>query len=370
VAAGSNGSATLASAELYNPWANTWSAINALLAARQAHSATLLPDSRVLVVGGYGLAGAPLKSAEIYDPATDAWSAAASLATARASHTATLLPNGSVLVTDGSDASGAALSNGGIYDPASDRSSRTGPLMAARTYHSAVLLPSGKVLIAGGESSPAGFLDTSELFSRSLRPAAAWRPVVTAAPSISLGSALTISGRLFSGLSEASGGNGVQNSSTNHPIAVLQSLGNEQRRILGASDSVAWSSAQLTTAPIADFPAGPARLTVVVNGIPSVTRAVGVSRAPSTVALTTTPDPSQVAQAVTLTASVTGVSPTGTVQFKDGTARIGIPVALSGGVATLSKVFASAGDHQISAVYSGDMNNLPVTSGVVTQTVK
>ena len=61
------------------------------------HTATLLPNGKVLVAGGYAERSS-LSSAELYDPATGTWSSTGSLGTARSSHTATLLPNGKVLV--------------------------------------------------------------------------------------------------------------------------------------------------------------------------------------------------------------------------------------------------------------------------------
>jgi hypothetical protein len=68
----------------------------------------LLPDGRVLVTGGARLwgtswddPGAILSSVELYDPASDTWSALPPLQQARAEHTATLLPDGRVFVAGG-----------------------------------------------------------------------------------------------------------------------------------------------------------------------------------------------------------------------------------------------------------------------------
>jgi hypothetical protein len=71
-----------------------------------------------------------------------------SLATARDSYTATLLPNGKVLVAGGFDGSGPSTS-AELYNPASGTWMTTGSLGAARYNHTAVLLPNGKVLVAG-----------------------------------------------------------------------------------------------------------------------------------------------------------------------------------------------------------------------------
>ncbi len=72
---------------------------------RISHSATLLFDGRVLVTGGFDGSNPPrccvMASAELYNPATGRWSSAAGMAVDRRDHTATLLPDGKVLVTGG-----------------------------------------------------------------------------------------------------------------------------------------------------------------------------------------------------------------------------------------------------------------------------
>ena len=73
-------------------------------ARQDSHTLTLLPDGRVLVVGGFaGNWQNPVAEAEQWDPVADSFSAAATLAEARGAHTATLLQDGTVLVAGGWD---------------------------------------------------------------------------------------------------------------------------------------------------------------------------------------------------------------------------------------------------------------------------
>jgi len=84
----------------------SWISTGDLNTARHLHTATLLSDGKVLVVGGRNGTGDTantLDSAELYDPATGTWSVTGNLNWARSWHTATLLPNGKVLVAGGLD---------------------------------------------------------------------------------------------------------------------------------------------------------------------------------------------------------------------------------------------------------------------------
>src|SRR5687767_7223567 len=71
--------------------------VGALAVPRKDHTATLLTDGRVLILGGQSAAG-ELASAELYDPATRTFSSAGSMSAPRVRHAATLLPSGKVLI--------------------------------------------------------------------------------------------------------------------------------------------------------------------------------------------------------------------------------------------------------------------------------
>ena len=134
---------------------------------RYGHTATLLPNGKVLVAGGIGFGTIYLSIAEIYDPSNGTWTAAGTMGTARAFHTATLLPDGRLLVAGGRSASTVVVSNADIYDPSSGTWTATGSLGTARALHVASLLPDGKVLVAGGQSGRNAAFSDVEIYDPS-----------------------------------------------------------------------------------------------------------------------------------------------------------------------------------------------------------
>ncbi|HEX7286913.1 MAG TPA: kelch repeat-containing protein [Candidatus Angelobacter sp.] len=118
--------------------------------ARFSHTATLLPNNKVLIAGGMERNGVWLDSAEIYDPVTERFTAAGRMSVARAGATATLLPNGKVLVAGGNDGSGASLATTEIFDPATNIFTLGPAMITPRGHANALLLKNGKVLILGG----------------------------------------------------------------------------------------------------------------------------------------------------------------------------------------------------------------------------
>jgi hypothetical protein len=142
-----------------------------LTTARYAHTATLLTDGRVLVVGGRGIDSQhELSSCELWEPKKKSFKPCASLKTGRAGHTASLLDDGRVLVTGGTtrDSGDAdrylALASAELYDPKKDVWTEAAPMAQARNWHAAAKLPDGRVVVAGGAREQRSHLDSVEAY--------------------------------------------------------------------------------------------------------------------------------------------------------------------------------------------------------------
>ncbi|MDX2087205.1 MAG: Ig-like domain-containing protein [Kofleriaceae bacterium] len=156
--------------QLYDKTTGTWTATGSMLQGRAQHTATLLPNGKVLVTGGFitDHTQGSTATAELYDPQTGTWSATGSMTTARAMHSATLLPNGMVLVVGGRAATWVGwwdktLKTAELYNPATGTWTATSSMGWIRENHTATLLPNGKVAILGGlieYATGGGTLDT------------------------------------------------------------------------------------------------------------------------------------------------------------------------------------------------------------------
>lgn len=155
------------SAELYDPLSAAFSPTGNMTTPRSEHTETLLPDGNVLIVGGhrFNFPNSALASAELYDPMTQTFTATGSMLTPRQNHTATLLVTGQVLITGGFNASQIGLASAELYDPITGTFSPTGDLAAGRGEHTATPLNDGSVLVAGGYIAfPGGAWASAELY--------------------------------------------------------------------------------------------------------------------------------------------------------------------------------------------------------------
>jgi WD40 repeat protein len=138
-----------------------------MLQPRSGHTATLLPDGRVLIAGGMRRNQDFYRSAELYDPATGSFHTTGEMGIARVGHTAVLLRSGKVLIAGGWIGHGCTDS-AELYEPASGKFTMISSMKARRGHATATLLPDGDVLITGGadHDSPGG-ISSAELFHAS-----------------------------------------------------------------------------------------------------------------------------------------------------------------------------------------------------------
>ncbi len=210
VAGGTGAQSQVLGLEIYDAATNTWSSPVATLAvARQHLTATLLPTGKVLLAAGWDAAAPKFHpSLEVFDPTNGSLTTLAStLAEARAGHTATLLPDGRVLIVGGyCDPKGrisCTVKNAELYDSSSDKVSNAGSIGTNRYAHDAVLLADGRALVTGGvlHAKLAALFD-GKLMSWSSAPPMAEERIEHA--SVRLGERVLVTGGASSAVTNAS----------------------------------------------------------------------------------------------------------------------------------------------------------------------
>lgn len=162
VVGGADNVTFLQTAELYDPSNDTWTLVRSLHGTRGLHSASVLKDGRVLISGGIGSDSSEVS--QLYDPYANSWKMAGLMNIPRIFHTASLLGDGTVLVTGGLiDKTG--LPDAELYNPSTNTWVVTGSMNNGRAAHTATVLSNGKVLVTGGYGLNAStLLNSSELY--------------------------------------------------------------------------------------------------------------------------------------------------------------------------------------------------------------
>jgi hypothetical protein len=156
------------SIELFRPQDDQTRAVTAALEVpRYGHTATVIPDGRILVVGGKTPRAAnsceigatpetcfdAVDRVELFDPIVgEVRQVDARDFGAVFDHTATLMTGGRILITGGSDAAGNLRSDAWLFDPQLEALVPTRAMSYARARHTATELCDGTVLLVGGDT--------------------------------------------------------------------------------------------------------------------------------------------------------------------------------------------------------------------------
>ena len=147
-----------ASTEIFDPARNVFAAGPDLLEPLADPVALSLRDGSILVVGGYS-GHASVASAELLDPQLVAFRSTGSMSTPRSAHGGALLQDGRVIVIGGNSRgdTGTVLASAEVYDPATGTWSPTGAMSVRRHKLAVVALADGRVLALGGSNEQDAF---------------------------------------------------------------------------------------------------------------------------------------------------------------------------------------------------------------------
>jgi N-acetylneuraminic acid mutarotase len=152
IAGGYDGDKPLGTVEIFDPSTGSLQLVTATFKEpRAGHRAALLNDGRVLFAGGFcdgkSDPGCVVNNAELYDPATDKMSVAGTPSAKTIDHTATLLADGRVLVVGGLMKPKVAV----LFDAVMMAWTQTAAPNELRHYHAAAPLADGRAIVCGGE---------------------------------------------------------------------------------------------------------------------------------------------------------------------------------------------------------------------------
>lgn len=325
----------LQTAELYDPQTKVFTAVAPMNQPRAGHTATLMWNKQVLIVGGrVDLNGNEISTIpEVYDPPSNGFTVIGNPNSPRSYHTATALEDGTVLLAGGVLAGGSVTDTAEIYFPNNATFQQVGGLQQARYSHSATLLAGGKVLIAGGQNNSAGSEATAEIFD----------PVSKTFSTVLSSMVTPRSNHTATGLANGK---------------VFLAGGLDARSHSSISTTEIFDPSNNTFAPGPNF-AGADRHTATAL------------RLSSTVTLKSSANPSATGQTITITATVNVSNPAaikGNVAFLDNGAKLGT-ANVTNGVATLT-VKLQTGTHPVTAQFSGDDSYSPSASRALLQQVE
>ena len=376
-------------AELYQPASFSFAPTGKLATARGQHTATLLPDGKVLIVGGVDASGQSLASAELYDPAKQTFSSAGNLHTPRSSHYATLIQvnPARVAVYGGLTTNSSPDRGWELWDESKNAFIATGtmPAPALGLPQPAMLPTTDAFFLVGGDNDSLQPTDQEQLLSLigndplfSLTSAHLQVPRIDhTLTNLPDGAGLLVTGGKSSSANLASAEIRDQSgwsllSGTTHcpggPGCMLAARAGHTATLL--PDGRVFLVGGNISGPNTEFYDPASKMFVEGPPLPSLTNHTATLVVTTATNLIATPPSSTFGQKVNLAASVTSAvgTPTGSVHFLDGSKELGT-AELVEGQASFDVAALSIGTHALKAIYAGDGVSSGSESAVVTQTV-
>src|SRR5262245_36748908 len=347
----------------FNPSTRTWSGVIATTnysGTRTYGTSVLLPllpsDSyrpRVMIMGGGNPATATTEIIDMSAP-TPKWTNGPPMSQARIEMNATILPNGKVLAVGGSvqdEVVSTASLNADLYDPATNTFSSAGANVFPRVYHSnSLLLPDASVLLIGGNPTRGSYEQHTEIYSPAYLFNANGTPAARPTIASVTPSAFTYGGAFQVQTPDAA----------NIASLVLVRLGaathafDMDQRLVGLAYTIGAGVLNVTAPPNGNIAPPGYYMLFALNtaGVPSVASFVLVSSTVQPVVAMTAPANGATVSgnAVTLSANATDPLGISGVQFKVDGANLGAEDTSSPYSTAWDSTSVANGSHSLSAV--------------------
>jgi len=367
---------------IFNPSTRTWSAVIATTnyaGTRTYGTSVLLPltpangyKPRVMIFGG-GNPATPTTEIIDMSAATPKWTLGPAMSQPRIEMNATILPNGKVLALGGStndeDAATASL-NADLYDPTSNTFSSAGANVYPRLYHSgSLLLPDATVLLMGGNPVRGTYEQHSEIYSPAYlfnaNGSPAFRPAIT-----SVTPGVFAYGATFQ--VQTSDAASIASVVLVRPGAPTHAFDMDQR-LVGLAYTVGLGVLNVTAPPNGNIAPPGYYMLFALNsaGVPSIASFVRVatSTPPPVVNMTAPANGTPVfGSAVTVSAAATDSLGVSSVQFKLDGANLGAEDTVSPYSIAWNSTLTANGSHTLTAV-AKNVAGVTATATAVTITV-